>query len=33
VEELATGELRKRLDEEFYFLRASIVGLRGGLLA
>ncbi|KAJ4369599.1 hypothetical protein N0V83_005361 [Neocucurbitaria cava] len=30
VEELATGENRKRLDEDFYFLRASISGLSNG---
>ncbi|KIN06827.1 hypothetical protein OIDMADRAFT_108095 [Oidiodendron maius Zn] len=33
VEELSKGEIRKRLDEDFYFLRASVVGLRGGLYA
>ncbi|KAF2126489.1 NAD(P)-binding protein [Dothidotthia symphoricarpi CBS 119687] len=33
VEELATGEIRKRLDEDFYYLRTSIVGLRGGFVA
>jgi hypothetical protein len=30
---LATGELRKRLDEDFYFLSGTISGLRGGNLA
>lgn len=33
VEELATGELRKRLDDDFYFLRGTIAGLNGGNLA
>ncbi|KAH8812709.1 hypothetical protein F5884DRAFT_315445 [Xylogone sp. PMI_703] len=33
VEELATGEIRKRIDEDPYFLRASIVGLNGALKA
>lgn len=33
VEELSTGEIRKRIDEDPYFLRASIVGLNGGFLA
>lgn len=33
VEELATGELRKRIDEDFYFLRGTIAGLKGGQLA
>jgi hypothetical protein len=33
VEELAAGELRRRLDEDPDFLRASIVGLKGGMLA
>jgi hypothetical protein len=33
VEELATGELRKRLDEDFYFLRQGIGGLNGIHLA
>ncbi|KAF2107963.1 hypothetical protein BDV96DRAFT_505206 [Lophiotrema nucula] len=33
VEELATGELRKRLDEDFYFLRGTIAGLDAGNLA
>ena len=33
VEELSTGSLRKRIDEDPYFLKASIVGLSGGLLA
>ena len=33
VEELATGDLRKRLDEDFYFLRGGIGGLHGTQLA
>lgn len=33
VDELATGAVRKRLDDDFYYLRASIVGLREGLSA
>jgi hypothetical protein len=33
IEELATGELRKRLDDDFYFLRGTIAGLNGGNLA
>ncbi|KAK5054574.1 hypothetical protein LTR84_001465 [Exophiala bonariae] len=33
VEELATGELRKRIDSDPHFLRLSIVGLNGGALA
>jgi hypothetical protein len=33
VEELATGEIRKRIDEDPYYLRASIVGLREGFKA
>ena len=33
VEELSKGEVRKRIDEDPYFLRASIVGLNGGLQA
>lgn len=33
VEELSTGELRKRIDEDYFFLRASVSGLRGGLKA
>ncbi|KAF2831613.1 NAD(P)-binding protein [Ophiobolus disseminans] len=33
VNELATGELRKRLDVDFYFLRGTISGLNGQLLA
>ncbi|KAF2096851.1 putative short-chain dehydrogenase [Rhizodiscina lignyota] len=33
VDELSTGEIRKRIEEDPYFLRASIVGLNGGLLA
>ncbi|KAK9343593.1 hypothetical protein V1522DRAFT_218672 [Lipomyces starkeyi] len=33
VEELSTGEVRKRIDEDPYYLRASIVGLNGGLQA
>ncbi|KAK9491740.1 hypothetical protein V1508DRAFT_421139 [Lipomyces doorenjongii] len=30
VEEISTGEVRKRIDEDPYYLRASIVGLSGG---
>ena len=30
VEELATGENRARLEKDFYYLRASVVGLREG---
>jgi hypothetical protein len=33
VEELSTGDVRRRIDEDPYFLRASIVGLNGGLQA
>ncbi|KAF2028081.1 NAD(P)-binding protein [Setomelanomma holmii] len=33
VEELATGDLRKRIDEDFYFLRGTIAGLDAGSLA
>ena len=33
VEELSTGELRKRIDEDFYFLRVGVGGLKGELLA
>lgn len=33
MDELATGDLRKRIDEDVYFLRSSIVGLNGALLA
>ncbi|KAK9243137.1 hypothetical protein V1506DRAFT_405714 [Lipomyces tetrasporus] len=33
VEELSTGEVRKRIDEDPYYLRASIVGLNRGLQA
>ncbi|EED18515.1 short-chain dehydrogenase, putative [Talaromyces stipitatus ATCC 10500] len=33
VEELASGELRKRIDEDPYFLRTSISGLNGTNLA
>jgi hypothetical protein len=33
VEELATGDVRKRIDEDFYFLKGSIVGLDGTNLA
>ncbi|KAH8666168.1 hypothetical protein BGZ61DRAFT_538358 [Ilyonectria robusta] len=29
VDELATGELRKRIDENVDFLRIGVVGLRG----
>jgi NAD(P)-dependent dehydrogenase (short-subunit alcohol dehydrogenase family) len=29
VQELATGELRRRIDEDFYFLKTSVVGLDG----
>jgi hypothetical protein len=29
VEELSTGELRKRFDEDFYFLRVSVAGMSG----
>jgi hypothetical protein len=32
VEELASGNLRKRIEEDSYFLRVSVVGLREGLL-
>lgn len=32
VDELAMGEVRKRIDKDPYFLRSSIVGLNGGLL-
>jgi len=31
VEELATGEVRKRIDSDPEFLRASIVGANGGI--
>jgi hypothetical protein len=33
VEELRTGDIRKRLDEDHYFLRVSVSGLKGGNLA
>jgi hypothetical protein len=33
VEEMATGEIRKRIDEDPYYLKASIVGLRDGFRA
>ncbi|KAF1844424.1 NAD(P)-binding protein [Cucurbitaria berberidis CBS 394.84] len=33
VEELATGVIRKRIDEDFYFLKTSVVGLKSGLMA
>lgn len=33
VDELATGEIRKRIDSDPYFLRLSIVGLDGGKLS
>ncbi|RFU33068.1 hypothetical protein B7463_g3263, partial [Scytalidium lignicola] len=33
VEELSTGKIRKRIDEDPYYLRASIVGLNGALRA
>jgi len=33
VEELASGELRERLDKDFYFLRGTIAGLNGANLA
>jgi hypothetical protein len=33
VEELATGALRKRIEEDFYFLRAGIVGLNAAMLS
>ena len=32
VEELASGELRKRLDEDYYFLRSTVAGLDQGRL-
>ncbi|KAK1249578.1 hypothetical protein MKX08_009581 [Trichoderma sp. CBMAI-0020] len=32
VDELAMGEIRKRIDEDPYFLKSSIVGLNGALL-
>lgn len=32
VEELASGDLRKRLDEDYYFLRGTIAGLDQGRL-
>lgn len=33
VEELAKGDIRKRIDDEFYFLRGTIAGLDLGMLA
>lgn len=33
VEELASGELRKRIDEDPYFLRTTISGLHGSHLS
>jgi hypothetical protein len=33
VEELADGEVRKRIEEDHYYLKASIVGLRQGMRA
>lgn len=33
VDELRTGEIRKRLDEDFNFLRVTVSGLKGGMLA
>jgi hypothetical protein len=33
VEELATGEIRKKIDENFYFLRGTVAGLNGANLA
>ena len=33
VTELANGDVRKRIEEDFYFLKESVVGLRDGMLA
>jgi hypothetical protein len=33
VEELASGDIRKRIDSDFYFLKSSVVGLDNGMLA
>lgn len=33
VDEMASGELRERLDKDFHFLRGTIAGLNGGNLA
>ncbi|KAI0154413.1 hypothetical protein GGR57DRAFT_114259 [Xylariaceae sp. FL1272] len=33
VDELSTGDVRKRIDEDFHFLKCSIVGLNSGMLA
>ena len=33
VNELANGDVRKRIEEDFYFLKESVVGLRDGMLA
>lgn len=33
VEELAKGEIRKKIDEKFYFLRGTISGVELGMMA
>ena len=33
VDELRKGDIRKRLDEDHYFLRVTVGGLKGGNLA
>ena len=33
VEEMKNGEMRKRIEEDAYYLRASIVGLAAGMKA
>ena len=32
VEELAKGEIRKKIDEDFYFLRGTIAGVERGMM-
>jgi hypothetical protein len=33
IDELSTGEIRKRIEEDPYFLRISVAGLNGGNLS
>lgn len=33
VDELSTGNVRKRIDDDYYFLRCSVDGLKGAMLA
>lgn len=32
VEELATGDVRKRIENEFEYLKASVVGVNEGVI-